>query len=209
MNDLTTATPLEIDTAVAALWRQVAANQARHASAESTIHSAVGSTQLDRRTYKYHRTMTTPQAVEAAHAALDALAAHFAATGGYIDAPPGPVRPYDQDKIRRAFATIEECRAEAARLDDQLAPLDAEYDRRPWSRFFLVTSSAGHIHSSMRCSTCRPTTTYGWLPELSGHSEADAVAAHGPALCSVCFASAPVEHQGGRITKARAVKLAA
>ena len=34
-----------------------------------------------------------------------------------------------------------------------------------WSRFFLVTSSTGHVHSSTSCSTCRPTTTYGWLPE--------------------------------------------
>ena len=46
---------------------------------------------------------------------------------------------------------------------------------------------------------------YGWLPKLSGMTEAEAVEEHGPALCSVCFPSAPVEWQGGKITKAQAV----
>lgn len=73
-----------------------------------------------------------------------------------------------------------------------------------WSRFFLVTSSNGHVHSSMHCSTCRPTTTYGWLPELSGSTEAEAVADLGSNLCSVCFPTAPVEHQGGKLTAAQA-----
>lgn len=78
-----------------------------------------------------------------------------------------------------------------------------------WSRFFLVTSSQGHIHSSMRCHTCRPTTTFGWLPELSGLTEDAAVEAHGPALCTECFKSAPVEWTGQKITKAAANKAAA
>lgn len=78
-----------------------------------------------------------------------------------------------------------------------------------WSRFFLVTSSAGHVHSSMQCSSCRPTTRYGWLPELSGKTEAQAVDELGPALCSVCFPSAPVEMVGGKITAAKAARLAA
>lgn len=78
-----------------------------------------------------------------------------------------------------------------------------------WSRFFLVTSSKGHIHSSMSCSTCRPTTSYGWLPELSGRTEADCVAEFGAALCTVCYPSAPVEWVGGFISKADAERRAA
>jgi hypothetical protein len=62
-----------------------------------------------------------------------------------------------------------------------------------WSRFFLVTSSKGHIHSSMNCSTCQWTTTYGWLPDVSGLDEEAAVDAHGALLCTFCFPSAPVE----------------
>lgn len=78
-----------------------------------------------------------------------------------------------------------------------------------WSRFFVVTSSAGHIHSSRGCSTCRMTTTFGWLPELSGQTETEAVDEYGSVLCSVCFPSAPVEWQGGKLTKSAAAKAAA
>jgi len=95
------------------------------------------------------------------------------------------------------------------RVDDvreQIRDLEAAYTG--WSRFFLVTSSSGHIHSSMHCTTCRPTTTYGWLPELSGETEAEAVKAHGPSLCSVCFPGAPVDMCGPKITKAQAERKA-
>jgi hypothetical protein len=79
-----------------------------------------------------------------------------------------------------------------------------------WSRFFLVTSSSGHIHSSMHCSTCRPTTTFGWMPQLSGKTEAEAVETCGPTLCSVCFPEAPLDWQSGKkITKAQAAKMVA
>lgn len=74
-----------------------------------------------------------------------------------------------------------------------------------WNRFFLVTSSAGHIHSGMNCSTCRPTTEFAWLPTVSGLTEVEAVAEHGPTLCSVCFPSAPVEWT---LTVGQAKKLA-
>lgn len=62
-----------------------------------------------------------------------------------------------------------------------------------WARFFLVANVDGHIHSSTHCSTCHWSTRFLWLPTLSGLTEADAVAEHGPRLCSVCFPSAPVE----------------
>jgi len=92
--------------------------------------------------------------------------------------------------------------------------LEDEYDRRQWSRFFLVTSSDGRIHSSRSCSTCRPTTEYGWLPRLSGRTEAEAVNEHGPLLCSVCFPTAPVEwthkpersHCAGRTPKVDTIR---
>ena len=49
-----------------------------------------------------------------------------------------------------------------------------------------------HIHSSTSCHTLRPTTKIGWLPELSGLTESDAVDEWGEILCSHCFPSAPV-----------------
>lgn len=97
---------------------------------------------------------------------------------------------------------IAENRAEADKLE-------AVYQEHRWSRFFVVTSSAGHVHCSMFCSTCRPTTTYGWLPHLSGRSEEEAVEELGATLCSVCFPSAPVEWVGGKITRAKAERIAA
>jgi hypothetical protein len=66
-----------------------------------------------------------------------------------------------------------------------------------WSRFYLVTNVGGHIHRSLSCSTCRYDTSFAWLPELSGLTEADAVEAYGSILCSVCFPSAPVEWTNG------------
>lgn len=106
----------------------------------------------------------------------------------------------------KRLAEIREREAEVAREYEAYDALNAAYDG--WARFFVVTSSAGHIHSSMSCGTCRVTTTYGWLPSLSGLTEADAVAECGPALCSVCFPSAPLDHLG-KLTAAKARKLAA
>lgn len=82
-----------------------------------------------------------------------------------------------------------------ARLSGVISRLDDEYTG--WSRFFLVQSKAGHVHRSMSCSTCRPTTRFGWLPHLSGRTEADAVNELGAMLCTVCFPSAPVEWTNG------------
>lgn len=75
-----------------------------------------------------------------------------------------------------------------------------------WSRFFIVNNAGGHIHWTMSCSTCYPTTDFGWLPNLSGLTEADAVEEWGGILCSVCFPSAPVEHTNGVNKKTAAEK---
>jgi hypothetical protein len=89
------------------------------------------------------------------------------------------------DGLAKANATL-------SNKDVEIRILNAEFTRRGgWTRFFLVPG--GHIHSSMECSTCYPTTQFGWLPALSGLTEADAVTAHGTLLCSVCFPDAPVE----------------
>jgi hypothetical protein len=88
--------------------------------------------------------------------------------------------------------------AGSALTDAHLAveEVNEEYQSRPWSRFFLVTSSDGHIHASTRCCTCNKgkyATGFALVPYLSGQTSADAVADFGPALCSVCFPEAPVE----------------
>ena len=96
--------------------------------------------------------------------------------------------------------------AERVEIMGRIVELDKLYTG--WSRFFLVTSNSGHVHSSMYCHTCYPTTEYGWLPELSGKTEAQAVAKLGDTLCSRCFPSVRVGRPK-KIAKAAALKLVA
>lgn len=105
---------------------------------------------------------------------------------------------WERRDAEKALANREGYMAELAAIRDAMKPLDADFDANRWSRFFLVKNHGGHIHSSMSCSTCFPTTRFGWLPDLSGLTEKDAVDAHGPLLCSVCFPTAPVEWTLGK-----------
>lgn len=113
---------------------------------------------------------------------------------------------------KRAYLTTLDTSIE--KLEDEAAPLEAEYRRREgWSRYFrVVTSGEGHVHSSMRCRTCYPTTMYSWLPSLSGRGEDEAVGDYGSEMCSVCFPSVtshPSYQTRGRIAEERAAELAA
>jgi hypothetical protein len=77
-----------------------------------------------------------------------------------------------------------------------VAEIDALYSAAPWSRYWLVTSSDGHIHRSCHCHTCNKglkRTGFALVPSLSGKESSEAVADLGPALCTACFPEAPVE----------------
>jgi hypothetical protein len=83
-------------------------------------------------------------------------------------------------------------RAEIAALGEEMRPMNDEFQRRGgWARYFLVTNGNGHVHKSMECSTCYPTTEYGWLYDLAAKSEQAMVNEYGEKACSVCFPSAP------------------
>jgi hypothetical protein len=72
-------------------------------------------------------------------------------------------------------------------------PYEKEFNRRGgWNRAFLVTNAQGHVHRDMNCSTCRPTTQYHWVTEMSDHSEEEIVEEAGERACTVCYPSAPV-----------------
>lgn len=111
------------------------------------------------------------------------------------------------EKHRNGFMG-EEKLAEAVTARDEafVAFNEAAAKYEGWSRFFIVNNVGGHIHWTMSCSTCYPTTDFGWLPNLSGLTEADAVEEWGGILCSVCFPSAPVEHTDGVNKKTAAEK---
>lgn len=86
-------------------------------------------------------------------------------------------------------------------LQGQIKALDAIYRAHRWTRYYFCTNTNGHIHSDERaCSTLRPTTQMAWHPELSGLTGAEVVAQVGPAMCTVCYPDAPVEHTSSDLT---------
>jgi hypothetical protein len=87
------------------------------------------------------------------------------------------------------------------------AIIEHEKDYTGWNRYFLVVSSSGHVHRSMHCSTCYPSTGYAPVVSLSGHSEDEAIEVLGEHMCSVCFPDAPVNGKPKKLTKAAAKKL--
>lgn len=116
-------------------------------------------------------------------------------------------RTWDQRTHATAGARLNEHRNHIAAIDTQTAALQQVWrDNGCWTRFFLVTNTNGHIHSTTACRTCVATTTFAWLPELSGLSEHDAVGAHGSILCTVCFPEAPVEWTNGESHTARTTR---
>ncbi len=64
-------------------------------------------------------------------------------------------------------------------------------ERGCWKRYYLVTSSIGHVHRERYCSTCYPSTAYAWLTELSDCDEGAMVEAWGEKACTICFPNAP------------------
>lgn len=225
-------TPREIDMALAAKYHELDAASHKLAYSKGDMFTYSGAKfgyQGRTRAYfhtvntnadKVGRVMTLEEATELTRTNVAALKFYMEAhaytedRGDYVyhgvkwdNFRGGAIQSYQADDALSVFEKQAERQAAVDGIQAEIDALQALYTG--WSRFFLVTSSAGHIHSSMHCSSCRYTTTYGWLPELSGKTEGEAVEAHGPALCSVCFPSAPVEHVGGKITKAQAARKAA
>jgi hypothetical protein len=82
--------------------------------------------------------------------------------------------------------------ADIAELQAQALPYETEYARRGgWQRYFIVKNGNGHIHRGMHCTTCYPTTMYGWLVELADCDEEAMVLQYGEKACTVCFPNAP------------------
>jgi len=221
-SDTTTTYPRETDEALAAVWTRIYQQRRKLDSVAMSAKHLAGA-EFYYRGRQRVTDMTAEQAraqLVADAAELDAYKADHAYTEESTDLQGKPytyhgtdwsewngrLPSHSADHAADLVARLDEARAE---LNASLAEAD-ELEQRytGWSRFFLVTSSKGHIHSSMHCSTCRPETIFGWLPKLSGKTEADAVAEHGPALCSVCFPTAPVEWTAEKITAARAARAA-
>ena len=104
----------------------------------------------------------------------------------------GELYPWEAESLKESEKRLAKATAEREKLVKEAEPYKAEFERRGgWCRYFLVTSSEGHIHRGMHCATCYPSTTYGWLPELSDCVEEEMVEKYGMKACTVCFPEAP------------------
>lgn len=220
-------TPRETDTELAAIWADIHKAQQQLAHSHGSLLRLAGA-----KFYYRGRQRVTDMTPHEAVAKVTERAAYVAAykaehgytsTETYTDPDTGKTETYEYqgtnwdafqgaaheaDDYAEALAKLVERETVLADLMEREAAAQAAYTG--WSRFFVVTSSAGHVHSSTSCSTCRPTTMYGWLPELSGKDEATAVAELGPTLCTVCFPTAPVDWTAGKkLTAAQAARKAA
>lgn len=90
-----------------------------------------------------------------------------------------------------------------AALEMEALPYETEYTRRGrWNRVFLATSSKGHAHNGMECSTCHNgeyRTGFSWLIQYSGKDEAEIVADAGERACTTCYPSAPANAKGTKM----------
>lgn len=111
-------------------------------------------------------------------------AAHHARTGRFPN----------ENRAAVFDAQADEYTPQIAAIADQIKPYNDEFDRRGgWTRAFLVQNTGGHVHASMSCSTCYPTTRYAWLTDYSGKDEDQIVYAAGELACTTCYPSAPTE----------------
>ncbi|MDX3260761.1 hypothetical protein PV336_16190 [Streptomyces sp. MI02-2A] len=153
--DLTTATPVEIDTALYATFVKIEGIAHQRNVAQARINRIDGT---EPGSYE----SKLPQYSPAARANL-------------------------AEEVERLEAEITKVTGE------EVVPLNAEYWRRPWTRYYLVDNTNGHVHKDQDCTTCFDDTRYAWLIEQSGMSAEDLVELAGEKACTVCFPWAPVD----------------
>jgi hypothetical protein len=197
--DLTTATPVEIDTKLAEISEEVRSAQVIATAAWNSVVRAA--TKYVGKEGKFERVGRKTVAMRATDEEIQTALVEAAEFEGQdicaMETAEQRVKAWNGLDLVEAQVRFEEAADKVAAIKVTALPYDAEFTRRGgWSRFFLVTSSDGHIHSSMNCSTCNPRTTYAWYPEFSGQTMAEAIAAwdeRGSAevLCTTCFPDAP------------------
>lgn len=107
---------------------------------------------------------------------------------------------WDQRSIDQAIERLSEAHAEYEYAREQYVEVSKQYEG--WTRAYLVPG--GHIHSSMQCSSCYPSTQYSWLTSLSGADEAEIIEYAKEVACTVCYPDAPVEEYKRQADAAKA-----
>ena len=101
--------------------------------------------------------------------------------------------PTRVEEIEKAIEKIAGIELEISAVNIEISKLNKIYNQDPWTRAFLVLASNGHVHSSMDCNTCFPTTRYNWLVQYSNDDEKTIVEDAGQDACTICYPSAPAE----------------
>ena len=183
INNITNHTPVEIDTELLKQHSALFKHEMRHSMWLNSLEGMAAR----RNGWKHTRTDVyvdandvrvtyemMANAIDAVVATGDSYAVNYA------------------NELARETAAIVACKRIINAIHD-------EWIRRGcWSRFWLVVSSSGHIHSNTECHTCnkgKNPTSFALFPTLSGFSSDEAVAELGAALCSYCFPNAPVEQR--------------
>jgi hypothetical protein len=184
MSDITTASPVEVDTEIFAQLQAMWAAEDRQARLTETAHQQAG----DRKEYGWGRgqrkgtwQMSDEQAWE--------KVAKIAQRDGAAD-----YTVHNAEELVTALTeTIAEIKVAFARQGE----LEAEYERRGrWTRAYLVDQPTGHVHKTTYCPSWNrgeSNTRYAWLTELSGHAETEIVELAGERACTICYPSAPVD----------------
>jgi hypothetical protein len=186
--DLSTLSPVEIDTILADLYGKQWDLNSRIDMGKDDVKGAVRKVLG----LSYRQSPTREQVAEVVEKAQD-----LGERPSYEDHA-AFVAWLNLDEVAKRQERVDEMIGQYRRLGAEMAPYEAEYAKRRWTRFFVV--QGGHIHSSMACSTCNKmgkATQFHWLPERSGQSEEQALESlvtesAKTVLCSVCFPSAPV-----------------
>lgn len=174
--NLTTATPVEIDTVLAGLYaEQQTIGQTIREQSVHLMHKAGA-----KRTYG--RTSGWTMTATEAEAKVREMLAN------------GEVESWYVDSYTKTLAALDEAREALRANHAEQARIGAEYTARGgWTRAFLVTD--GHVHSSMQCSTCNNgeyATSFTWLYDFSGRTEAEVIDAAADRACTTCYPNAPV-----------------
>jgi hypothetical protein len=171
--NLTTATPVEIDTVLYGLWgkqQDVEMRIAGYQRAEAETFVTIEKIRNGVRLPQYRTALDGIELVE---------------------------------QLNLLKGNIEAYQAELAELNAQSLPYENEYVRRGgWNRVFLANSHGGHAHNGQECSTCHNgeyRTQFAWLVRYSGQDEDTIVADAGKRACTTCYPTAPANAKGTKM----------
>ncbi len=171
--NLANLTPVEIDTILAPIWERQAKQAARIAGFYKTFSGFTA--QMEK--------ILSGEEVK-----------------GIVTAADGIKLAQNRSHIQNVIARETE---KLRLLETEALPYEAEYTRRGgWNRVFLATSSNGHAHNGMECSTCHHgeyRTGFAWLIQYSGKDEAEIVADAGERACTTCYPTAPANAKGTKM----------